>query len=847
ALLAAEERWDAALERWAAALAELPWARADGDERDRAAVLADVTARAATRRDALAAERAAAGAEGQALERERAALVEERAALAAAPYPVPPSPAWRAPRPAARPGAPLYLLCDFGEEARGSEAAIEAALEASGLLDAWVEPDGAVLDPITGDAVLRSPGAANGRTLADVLVPAAAGGVAVEAARRALAAIGFAEAGEEGEGATWVAADGRFRLGALTGAHAKAATAYVGATAREAERARRVAELTRRIDDVAGRVEAAAARVAALAARLARLASEVASFPATREVDEAALRVQVRAEALAAAREALAVAERIAAEAAAARTRAAAALDAAAASAGLAAWARDPGALAERTRAYEVAAERWLDAVAAFGVAARRAAADAERAREALERLATSQADARLARADADALRVRAEALREAAGAAADEVLRSIAEARAAVRATRTSSQQAAEEKSALDERKGAAETEVEAAERAVADSEEHRKEAAEALRALALDGVLAGAGLVAVDEPPPSEWSYTAALEAARRVDAAVEKGATEEQRAAAEDRLMRRQTELQGQLPAEMRVFPSRPRGVLAYEFAFGGRPRPSREVLAELESQVAARTALLGDDERKLIEQFLSGEAHEHLAARLRQARGLVERMNAALVERTTASGAQVRLSWEVDDAHAGAKAAVALFLRAGHLLTEANRAALEGFLQDRLALARDAEGTKPLQERMLEVLDYRPWHRFVVEHRAPGQAWGPLTRKAHASGSGGKKAVMLHLPLFAAAAAFYDAALPGAPRIIALDEAFAGIDRPMRGQLMGLLAEFDLDFVMTSYEEWGFYAELDGLSTYHLSRDPAMPGVHAEWFVWNGREQVLVEEG
>jgi hypothetical protein len=260
------------------------------------------------------------------------------------------------------------------------------------------------------------------------------------------------------------------------------------------------------------------------------------------------------------------------------------------------------------------------------------------------------------------------------------------------------------------------------------------------------------------------------------------------------------------------------------------------------------VAARTALLGEHERKLIEQFLSGEAHDHLAARLRQARALVDRMNAALEGRKTASGAQVRLSWEVEDELAGAKAAVALFLRAGHLLTEANRAALEGFLQDRLALARDAEGTKPLQERMLEALDYRPWHRFVVEHRAaPGQVWTPLTRKAHASGSGGKKAVMLHLPLFAAAAAFYDAAQPGAPRLIALDEAFAGIDRPMRGQLMGLLAEFDLDFIMTSYEEWGFYAELDGLSTYHLSRDPSMRGVHAEWFVWDGREQVLVEEG
>ena len=37
-------------------------------------------------------------------------------------------------------------------------------------------------------------------------------------------------------------------------------------------------------------------------------------------------------------------------------------------------------------------------------------------------------------------------------------------------------------------------------------------------------------------------------------------------------------------------------------------------------------------------------------------------------------------------------------------------------------------------------------------------------------------------------------------------------------------MGLLRELDLDALLTSHEEWGFYAELDGLSTYHLVRDP-----------------------
>jgi Putative exonuclease SbcCD, C subunit len=139
----------------------------------------------------------------------------------------------------------------------------------------------------------------------------------------------------------------------------------------------------------------------------------------------------------------------------------------------------------------------------------------------------------------------------------------------------------------------------------------------------------------------------------------------------------------------------------------------------------------------------------------------------------------------------------------------------------------------------------VLDYRTWFSFDVEFQPAGEGWKRLTRKAHGAGSGGQKAVLLHLPLFAAAAAFYASAVPTAPRLIVLDEAFAGIDRETRGRLMGLLAEFGLDFVMTSYEEWGFYEELDGLSTYHLSRERGMRGVHTDWFLWDGRKAIAME--
>jgi uncharacterized protein (TIGR02680 family) len=855
ALADAEEAWEADVERWAAGLAVLPRqalspVRPDGAAPAPRLFRAGVEALAEPVRRDLGDARAKAAAALAAARAAAAALRDERDSLAAAAHPVPPAPAWRTARAPDRPGAPLFLLCDFGPGASGAESGLEAALEASGLLDAWVEPDGTLIDPLTGDAVLRG-APLSGRTLADVLVPVAAGGVTEERAGAALASVALAGPGEAPGEAAWVSLDGRFRLGPLEGAHGKPAPAWVGATARERERARRIAELDARIDALdadARRLEGEARDAEARAAALGR---EVAAVPAGEAVEAARQRMGLRSELLAEARERHAEAERAASEAERRARQAAAELDAAAGEAGLSAFARDPGGLAERSRAWALAAEGLVgaarDLVRARGAAAR----EARGAAEAAERAGRSREGAGEAAREAAGAAERARALREASGKERDEVLAAVRAAREETRAV--GRERADTERDARDavEAVGAARAAAEAAEAAVSGRDETRQEAARSLRALATAGVLAAARLEGEGEEggpdagAPS--TFTAALLLARAVDAAVASGTTPEEREKAEDKLVRRAGEVAVQLPPDVRLLPSKPEGVLSYAFTWGGREQPAREVVRELEADVAARTALLGDEERGLLEAFLSGEAHDHLAARLREARALVDRMNAALSARTTAAGAQVRLGWELEDgAQDDAREAVPLFLKAGALLSERNRIALRAFLERRLALAREADGARTLQDRLLDVLDYRAWHRFHVDHRAPGEPWAKLTRKAHAAGSGGKKAVMLHLPLFAAAAAFYGSARPSAPRVVALDEAFAGIDRPTRGKLMGLLAEFDLDFVMTSFEEWGCYEELDGLSTYHLSRAPGQRGVYAEWFLWNGRERVLVGE-
>ncbi len=76
-------------------------------------------------------------------------------------------------------------------------------------------------------------------------------------------------------------------------------------------------------------------------------------------------------------------------------------------------------------------------------------------------------------------------------------------------------------------------------------------------------------------------------------------------------------------------------------------------------------------------------------------------------------------------------------------------------------------------------------------MVKIDRSNGAGWQLLTRKLHGALSGGEKAIALHLPLFAAVAAHYQA-VPEGPRIILLDEVFVGVDSNNRGQVFALLS-------------------------------------------------------
>ncbi|MGW0647379.1 TIGR02680 family protein [Streptomyces umbrinus] len=755
-------------------------------------------------------------------------------------------------------GAPLYRLVDFAESLEpAARAGLEAALEASGLLDAWVCSDGTVLDPATRDTLLTPGTPAAGPTLATALRPVMApdSGVTTEQVERLLQAVALVTHGTTGTAAeSAIGTDGSWKLGVARGCHTKQTAEYVGAEVRAETRRRALAELDQQLAYVQEKLTEQERGLRILTEHRAQAADTLSHPPAARPLTDAWARTT---EAERAAQVLAGKASAAAREAEQARARAVAARREAEATASANDLPVDPAALdsvrlsLDRLGTGTERLRRRLRTVTS--------SADAHRqGREGYDRALTSTREAEsdyiepLTRLDAARRTVLR--LEEALGAPEQEILAREDGAKRRLEAVGRQLPGAERDLSAEHDERVRAEEDERVRRGVLATQEGEAITSGRRLRtALSLPGVIRGAGLDMRaedegDEPHLSEDDADDRTKALRRLVEGVRSRLDAERRDISDTALLNRHTDLRDQLSGGYDATLEEHDGIKVCRLVDDHGPHDIAAVGERIAAQAAEARERLTEREREVFQRFLTGELGDHLSSQVLAAGALVAALNGTLSTVRTSHGLGVTLDWKLaDGVEADVKAAVDLLRSPSGLRTRDQSEQLRDVLQRRIEDARRADPGAGYAAHLRTALDYRAWFTFtpwVVNDAAPG------TRRKLSGRTGlsqGEQRVLSYLVLFAAAAAHFTSlaeTAPHAPRLILLDDAFAKVDEPTHARLGRILVDLDLDFVLTSERLIGNWPDVPSLQIYECLRDPHVRGVATLHYTWNGRQRRLV---
>lgn len=793
---------------------------------------------------AIRADQRGVGARRENAEAELERLTTERAAVDAERDPAPPR--ISLPRTDRLDGRALWQVVDFRESVSDqARAALEAALQAAGLLDAWVRPGGLLLDAEHCDVVLAASPEANGG-LNEALVPDLPAGcdLSPEDVRGVLAAVSMSD---DPQARAAVRTDGTWRLGPAIGRSAKERAQYVGATARASERARRLALLDAAIAGKRSVIDQASEALESLGAAEAALESWVAAVPSGRTLVRAWTRVDERREAEVreeqhnrVAQDAAHVARNATSEARESLARVAAeqdlpvdrgALDAVEqALRGLDADLRDTERADPTIRDNLT---HWQDAVAELAAAQQTLDSEVELAGEASNRAHVSQAQF--------------ESLRESVGDSVEALQRRIVEVKESRAAHERTERDATGRVVALVRAGGEAQEAARNAELRLTEHLERRSAVLSSLAAVgAVPGMVDAAGVAPADAVVFPGLAGHPAQEPVGRAAAGTVDGLAElshEEATSAATRVWRALNDAASGPAADHQPT------VLEFGdlLAVTGRDDAGEAAVVALAQRVRAAVErdrdLLTDREKQQFEQHVLGELGDAIRQCRRDAEELVTAMNDQLGHVTTSQGIRVKLDWKLrDDVPPEASAAVTLLAQPVGALIPEERAKLRDVLHRLIEASRAERPELSYGEHLAAALDYRTWSKFTIRYTRPETPghWERLHRRSALSQ--GEQKVLCYLPLFAAAAAHFTSlagAAPHAPRLVLLDDAFPKIDVRTHPLLFGLLVQLDLDFVITSERLWGDHPTVPSLAIYEALRDPSQRGIAQYEYRWDGR--------
>ena len=285
------------------------------------------------------------------------------------------------------------------------------------------------------------------------------------------------------------------------------------------------------------------------------------------------------------------------------------------------------------------------------------------------------------------------------------------------------------------------------------------------------------------------------------------------------------------------------------------WNGKKLYLEEFYSILKQAIEETELLIQKKDRELFEDILSQTISQQLTDRIAESRKWVLDMSQLMKEMDTSMGLIFSLDWKPRKAENDDELDTAdlekILLRDSALLTMEDIEKVAMHFRSKIRMEKrtleENNGMINYMELVRDALDYRKWFEFHMYFRRGEGDRKLLTNAAFNRFSGGEKAMAMYVPLFAAVNAQYQkAGNDDHPRVIALDEAFAGVDDKNISSMFELVHKLDFDYIMNSQALWGCFATVKGLRIAELSRPQDSQVVSVIRYTWNGQERILDEQ-
>ena len=281
-------------------------------------------------------------------------------------------------------------------------------------------------------------------------------------------------------------------------------------------------------------------------------------------------------------------------------------------------------------------------------------------------------------------------------------------------------------------------------------------------------------------------------------------------------------------------------------------GGKKLPLGDFVKQLQGAIETQEELIKEKDRELFEDILSQTISQKLTDKIHESSNWAKDMSSLMKKMDTSMGLSFSLDWKPkkpeDSDEMDVRELEKLLTKDSMLISEEEISKVakhfRSIIQREKARQEMNNETPNYMDLVRNALDYRKWYEFKMSYIRTNEGKKDLTNAAFNRFSGGEKAMAMYVPLFAAVNAQYQKAnATDHPRIIALDEAFAGVDEKNIATMFEMVESLDFDYIMNSQALWGCYETVKNLKISELLRPANADYISVINYIWNGKEKIL----